>query len=300
MFGADKSLIDNWSLEQTAGILQFDADYYIGNEEELFSSIGGLSNFINAILLYKTPCYLLTGNEFTWQRFTNFKNNLESYIQSLEPIEKNFDYIKSHDKGANYYLLTSKYFDAELFLSSERSTKIMNKGIDQNDNLLFEVLEKIDNTISTKVELIDSKNLRCGIQNNFLLPSLTHYVLSQATSKNDLLEVILQIKRSKKIFNLNDKVYELHSNINSYTKFQKELNLILKKEFNENDSENTLSVGINVLFLALSKNINIDFLYQKTYMTYLKDIISCRTETYGLKKHISRIFGIDITKLNTL
>jgi hypothetical protein len=298
MINSNKSIIDNWSIEQAAGLMYYDIDFYEKNSHDFFSNIGGLSNFINSMLLYKQPHFLLTGNEFTWKRFTKFATLIDKHITPIEPLEKNYEfhtYLTNFDKGANYYLSIAKYYDAELFLCSDRSTSIIKSGVQENNNELINIFNRIDKIIYDKTELLDSSRIRFGIQDNFILPSLTHYVLSETSSQNDLLDVILELKRSNKILKINEQITELYSSVKSYTKFQKELNNILKKEFNEDyKSENNLNIGIKALFFSISKNFDFDFINNKTYITYLKDIVSCRTETYGLKKHVDRVFKTNI------
>ena len=53
-----KSLIDNWSLEQAGFLLEGNNDYLKISDQLFTKCIGGLSNYINSILLYDETNYL--------------------------------------------------------------------------------------------------------------------------------------------------------------------------------------------------------------------------------------------------
>lgn len=305
MIASKKSLVDNWSLEQAAGLLNNDINRFLSFGYDLFPLFGGLSNFINGMLLYEETTFLKNGNQSAWQRFSGFHNKISPFLTPAEAIENSNSFNSfffSEDCGAKYYLMMSKYLDAELFISTDRANKVLQQELPKLDNDFFKVMNVIDTDIEDKLEKNWVDKVKLGIKNNFLLPSLTQYVLRQTSSQDDFIEVLVQLKRSNEIFNLKQKITETCSDFTNYTKFQNEVDRLIKKQFNIKDKySTTLSVNINVLFLSITKTFDLDlefnFMRHKSYLTYLKDIIACRTEMFGLKKHLERIFKVDIEKL---
>lgn len=301
MINPTRCLIDNWSIDQAVGLLYEDPHSLVKGGYNILAHFGGLSNLISALILYEQPVFLKNGSEITWQDNNEAAGILLKYINPVaQPyvLEEYQSAFYSSDYGASYYMGISKHLNAELFISTERANKITQMGVKKNEAELLSLLKKIDIQIDKELENIWIENVRCGIQSNFLLPSLTHYVLSQSSSKDDLLEVILQIRRSNDVIKLKNKIAELYANSKNYMKFQEELDTLLKKQFNkEKKNNNSISLGIKVLFLSISKTVNIDFIKHKTYLTYLRDIMACRTETLGLKNHIERIFKIGWDKI---
>src|SRR5690554_4664585 len=106
----EKCLIDNWSLEQAAILLQ-GADYAsIVSTESFVSSLGGLSNFISALLLYDETKFVANGLEVNWFRYEWFKKNSLIYLNPYVPTDdyQKWKYhLKSSDLGAYNYLFTS-------------------------------------------------------------------------------------------------------------------------------------------------------------------------------------------------
>jgi hypothetical protein len=301
MITSSKCLIDNWSILQACNIIHA-SEYYRrmspGKAEELFEDFGGFSNLINSLLLYEIPCYLANGNESAWKKNELFAKRVLQHLHAELPVEtseKYYSFFSSEDNGAKFYLLMSRKLDAELYISADRSNAVIKNGLGKLDNDFLSLLNGIDEKIEENSKTNLNKRLTYGIQQNFVLPSLTHYVLSQATSVNDLLDVIIQLRTSKDILKVKEKVAEYSENIRSYTSFQKEVERLLNKQFNKDIKlESRLSINIKVLFLTYTNSINANFPRRKSYLTYLKDIIMCRTETFGLKKQIKRVFNIEL------
>ncbi|CAN5274504.1 hypothetical protein BH09BAC6_BH09BAC6_09020 [soil metagenome] len=297
MITSNKCLIDNWSIQEAITLLENDKEAF-GEPNDLFLRLGSFSNLINAILFYETPQYLENGNEIVWNKFDSQKYKILSYLEPAKPIDANYysaNYCYlSEDFGAGYYLMMANILNSELFVNPYRSSKIT-QCLPIPENSFNELLNIIDKKIDQETDNIWLSKVKCGIKNNFLLPSLTHYVLKLASTKDDLLDVVFQLKNSKEIQVLKTKIEEVSLNAKSYTIFQNEVEALLKKQFNkEHKGDMALSMDIKLLFFTLKKSIDFDFFQHKRHLVYLKDIIDCRTETFGLRKELERIFKIRI------
>lgn len=290
-----KSLIDNWSLQHAAIMLDNSYDITSLDDARFINSIGGLSNYINSILIYKDANYPENGFEEAWTNFEWFALNTTAYIKPLntELTSINWHNQQSYDdNGIQNYLITSEYFNCDLFIAPERAT-IINSNINQfiTENNFTCTLKKIDEEINIHRQSTWYDNVKVGISNNFLLPSLTHYVLSEATNADDLLTVIMQIKSSEKIDRIIEQITEITSSTDTAFKFQKDVEDLIKKNLNKPVSESKdWRVSVSALFLSISKAFNLDFFNRKEHLVFLKDIVKCRTEVNGLEKDLERIF----------
>jgi hypothetical protein len=290
-----KSLIDNWSLEQAGSLLDSSSDHFSLSEQEFINLLGGLSNYINAILLYDETNFLANGFESDWKRFGWFEKNTRIVITPIVPNNFDIDWDSEEsysDIGIRNYLISSKLLETDLFVSPERAEKMVNHNLKKTENNFNQVLAKIDEKIKSEKDSLWFENLKIGIDNNFSFPSLTHYVLSQATSSDDLLTVVMQLKESGKIKSIRTKIDDITSSIKNSTKFQKEVERLIKQNFGESPkTEKPWSLKFTVLFLTLTKSFSLDFFRRKEHLLFLKNIIACRTEAEGLRKDIKRVFG---------
>jgi len=295
MIDSQKSLIDNWSLEQAGSLLDDYSNSHSVSEQDFVSSLGGLSNYINSVLLYDETNYLANGFERDWVRFGWFEKNTSLIIKPINPDSLNIDWNSAasySDKGIKNYLVSSKRLATDLFISPERAQKIIDNGLPKIENNLIQTLVKIDEKIKSEKKTLWFDNLKVGIDRNFKFPSLTHYVFSEATNSEDLLRVIMQLKESGKVKSVRDKIDDITLSTIESSKFQKEVERLIKENFGESPkSENPWSIKFTVLFLTLTKSFNLDFFKRKEHLLFLKNIIACRTEAQGLNKHIKRIFG---------
>ena len=293
-----KCIIDNWSLEHAGFLLDNSKDIQIPNNKSFENSLGGLSNYINAILLYETPSFLKNGFESHWTRFTWFEQNTSSFFKSLDPIISKIDWESKEsyqDNGIGNYLTTSEIFNSDLFISPERSSEILEIKNPKINHNLITTLKKIDESILNKKEESWFENIKIGVDNNFLLPSLTQYVFSQASSLDDLLTVIMQLKSDGKITRIKKRIDEITTNTKSSIKFQREVENIVLESLDLTSKRNNLwSLKISAIFFTLSKSFNLNFFNRKEHIVFLKDISALRTENQNLKKDIKRIFNREI------
>lgn len=290
-----KSLIDNWSLELAGLLLDGSEDIFSISDAAFIDSLGGLSNYINAILLYDETSFLENGFEADWTRFDWFEKNTKIFVNAINPADLMIDWKSKEsysDKGIKNYLLSSKQLCLDLFISPERSNEITKNSLPEIEQKFNTVLKKIDGQIQIETDKLWFDDLKVGIDKNFKLPSLTHYVLSQASSSDDLLNVIIQLKEDGKINNIRAKINEITENTKTAAKFQKNIENIIKKEFGEkNNADRPWAINLTVLFLTLTRSFNFDFFNRKPYLLFLKDVIACRSEAYSLNDDIKRIFN---------
>lgn len=295
MNGLQKSLIDNWSLELAGVLLDGSEDLFSISDEVFIECLGGLSNYINALLLYDETSFLENGFEDEWTRFNWFKKNTTAFVNAINPAELRIDWKSEEsysDKGIKNYLISSEQLCLDLFISPERSNQITQNSLPKIEQEFNILLKKIDNQIQIETDQLWSNNVKVGIGKNFKLPSLTHYVLSEASNLDDLLTVIMQLKVSGKIDTIRSKVNEITMSTKSAARFQKDIENIIKDAFGiKNKSDRPWSIKLTVLFLTLTRNFNFDFFNRKEHLLFLKDVIACRSEAYGLAGDIQRIFN---------
>ena len=296
MNSLQKNLIDNWSLELAGQLLDGSEDIFSISDDAFIESLGGLSNYINAILLYDETNFLENGFEAEWTRFPWFEKNTKAYFNPIDPADLMIDWNSEEsysDKGIKNYLISSDQLCLDLFISPERATKITHNSISKIEQKLNTVLRKVDYKIQNEADQLWFDDLRIGIDKNFKLPSLTHYVLSEASNCNDLLKVIFQLKDSGKIDAIRSKIDEITISPKSAGKFQKDIENIIKNAFGvKTNSDRPWSIKLTVLYIiTLTKNFNFNFFKREKHLLFLKDIIACRSEANRLNKDIQRIFN---------
>lgn len=276
---------------------------------QLITGIGGISNLINSILFYDETYFIYTAKSYKWRSNDTFKQKITPYLTTKNELDSNLvlnselfrnitnqelqNYYDDDDNayGLSYYLLQSENYDAELYVSPERVELIEKIILPNYKNQGMKLFSKIDLLIGEQTEKLWNNDIKIGIQNNFILPSLTHYIFSQSSSNNDILDVLFQVKKSKEMKELRNILASSTSDLSNSLKFQNEVSYILKKLFGtDKDSKDSWVVGINVLFMNLEKPVNIDFQKKKNYITFLRNIIKCRIETNSLQEQIKRLF----------
>jgi hypothetical protein len=290
----EKCVIDNWSLEHAAILLDVNSDITAQKEISYENNLGGLSNFIQSLLLYKDRYFILNGFEKDWRKFSWFDSRIKSTIKGIALDEMGIDWESSAsyaDKGIRNYLSTSEYFESDLIVAPERADSILSLDLRSIMGRPFlELLREIDGKIIQEKDRVIFTDLKVGIQNNFIIPSLTQYVLSEATNRDDLLQVILQLRESKKIENIARKISEISSSVKESSKLQREVDSIIKKEFGNQPNGNEWSIGVSAMFLSIGKNLDLSFFDRREHIVFLKNLIKCRAEAHRLKKDFERIF----------
>jgi len=297
MNSLQKSLIDNWSLELAGLLLNGSEDLFSISDDAFIDSLGGLSNYVNAMLLYDETSFLENGFEADWTRFDWFEKNTKIFVNAINPADLMIDWGSKEsysDKGLKNYLISSKQLCLDLFISPERANQITKNSvpeIEQKFNTIT-ILKKIDDQIQLETAPLWFDDLKVGIDKNFRLPSLTHYVLSQASNPDDLLTVIIQLKESGTINTIRAKINEITVNTKIASRFQKDIENAIKKAFGlKNNSDRPWSIKVTILFLTLTRSFNFDFFNRKEHLLFLKNVIACRSEAYGLNDDIQRIFN---------
>jgi hypothetical protein len=292
MHKPNKCIIDNWSLEHAGLLLESSNDLGQKNNDSLVKNIGGLSNFINAILLYEESFFIMNGFEKDWKRFNWFDTNTSAFINGiqLDELTINWESPSSYeDKGIRNYLFSSRYFESDLLICPERSE------IDSNnrklDNAFVDTLKEIDKKIQLERDSSAFNKIKMGIDRNFQFPLITQYVLSEATTRDDLLTVIMQLKSDGKIARVINKIEEVTATSNGAGKFERDIQYLIKEAFGrQTDNQNELSISVSAYFLSISKSVNLNFFRRAEHLVFLKNLIACRSEAYRLEKDIQRIF----------
>ncbi|HMJ67384.1 MAG TPA: hypothetical protein VK508_00735 [Cyclobacteriaceae bacterium] len=289
-----KCIIDNWSLEH-AGVLLEDAnDLGQKTEESLIRNFGGLSNFIDAILLYEDSFFLMNGFEKDWKRFEWFDTNTSAFIEGIQTDELAINWTNAasyEDQGVGNYLLTSNYFESDLLICPERSET----GVVEWSKLtstFAEALELIDLKVWGEKNNTNFSKLQIGIESNFRLPSITQYVLAQASNRSDLLKVIMQLKSDGKLGRIIKEIEEITSTVKGAGRLEKDIDTLVKKAFGRKiKAAEDYSIGASAFGLGISKSFSLDFFRRDEYLVFLKHFIACRSEAFKLEKDFERIFG---------
>lgn len=294
MYSDTKCIIDNWSLEHAAIVLDGSYDYFESSLSSFSNHIGGLSNYINATLLYNVPSYLNNGFEGDWKRFVWFtKNNID--LLSLTDAEQFGIQWKSPesyaDKGISNYLLTSEFSASDLFVSPERASEFATIKKETISKAFQETLIGIDKKIEESHQKSWYKNIKVGVNSNFNLPSLTQYVLSLANSPVEIFTILSQLKTDGKVQRVYDKLEDISINSKKSGQLQRELELIIDHEFGGTlKQQNLLSLKIPVYFLSITVPLTMNFFNRKEHLIFLKNIIKSRVEANNLSENINRIF----------
>ncbi len=290
-----KSLLDNWSLEHAGVLLNGDTDIVSMPQDKFVKSFGGLSNYINAILLYNKTNYLSNGFEKEWTRFQWFAKNTVFYVEGLsaQSLEIDWESDESYsDQGISNYLKSSDSLGLDLFVSPERSTILKGKLLNKSTSTLDSLLKRIDDKILNEANALWFEDTQLGITENFMFPSLTQYVLSKTSRVDELLTVILQMKHDGKIEKVVNELNEIARDTKRSGKLQKEFESRIKRAFGDKSkSDTSFTLKISALFFSLNKTVNLNFFNRKEHFMFLNDIISCRAESGQLRKSIKRIFA---------
>lgn len=291
MQNTSRCIIDNWSLEH-AGILvdssidlnQIEGDVQIRN-------LGGLSNFINAILLYEDSFYVTNGFEKDWKRFSSFDKHASAHLNAVQLDELIINWTDNaayENKGIGNYLLTADYFESDLLVCPERSEITSSNNL---DGAFLETLKKIDKKILRERDESAFNSIKVGIEYNFRLPSLTQYVLSQASTREDLLKVIIQLKSDGKIRKVISEIEQITTTTKGAGKFESDIEYLVKKAFGRKvTGDNSWSVSVSVPFLGITKSIDMNFFRRSEHLVFLRNLIACRTEAFKLETDFKRIF----------
>jgi hypothetical protein len=293
MHKPNKCIIDNWSLTHAGFLLEDSSDLTNKDNNSLIRNLGGLSNFINALLLYEESFFIVNTFESHWKKFKWFDKNASAFIAGVELDELIINWTDKaayENKGIGNYLLTSRFFGSDLLVTPERSEEISVNHIGF-DNTFFETLQKIDKQILDERDSSDFSKIKIGIDSNFQFPSIMQYVLSEATNREDLLKVIMQLKSDGKIRRVIEKIEEITSTTKEAGKFIDDTEELVKKAFGRKiHSGNSSSISLSAFGLSISKTINPNYFRRKEHLVFLKNLIACRSEAYRLEKDIQRIF----------
>ncbi|WKZ59874.1 MAG: hypothetical protein QY309_18685 [Cyclobacteriaceae bacterium] len=248
-----KCIIDNWSLEHAGLLLDDSNDISQKSNDSIINNLGGLSNFINALLLYKDSHFIMNGFEKDWKRFEWFDKNASAFIKGIELDELTINWngpSAYENKGIHNYLFTSRYFESDLLVCPERSDEKM-LGDLTIDNSFAETLRLIDKKIAHEIDALNFRNTKIGISENFQFPSLLQYILSQASGRHDLLTVIMQLKSDGKIEKIVKEIEEITTTAKGAGKFQDDIERLVKKYFGKQTTgDNSWSISVSA-FLRL-------------------------------------------------
>lgn len=320
-----RCLIDNWSIENAATLLtggaseawqrvknggifivpdfEFEKSELINLLHDIDLYLGAFSNLVSAIILFDEIVYLKNGYEIGWMTGRNFSEQFTKIAVGENPPSvirndsKQKNDISENDKGLGYYCHTSKLLNAYPILSPARSDVIMKKANHKSLNyadFAFDVLSFIDINLKKCIESSDSKLLKFQFDSDFTLPALTHLVLSESSSRKDILEVAFQVRETPEARDFRKVLRETaldYENPLKYIKVLKDAkNAIDNIFFNSSSQEAVGSVGINLLFLSISFNIEKKLFKRERYTLFLKDIVRRRLETNIASDHIMRLF----------
>lgn len=241
----DKCIIDNWSIYLVSEFFKNypkylrDIQYSILNKEKegylnyLSKYFGSLSNIINGLVFYDKILYIETGNEYTWMENSLFMNEYENlFIPQKVPDEYSCLYDKtSSNKDTEFYILTAKILNSDLFISPSRADGILNSYNFSLPTVTNNLLESLDKKISECLREKDDSILRIGLESNQILPSLTQFVLNESSCMGDIFQTARQLRESNPVKEYRNKVIEIIESENrtkNYTKLKKNFEIIFE------------------------------------------------------------------------
>jgi hypothetical protein len=294
MYSDTKCIIDNWSLEHAAILLDGSYDYFQSSQDLFSNHVGGLSNYINAALLYESPRYLANGFEGDWKKFVSFSQNNTEVLGLADSNAFGIHWKSTEsyaDKGVSNYVIVSETSASDVFVSPERASEFKPVKTEEINRSFQEIVNGIDKKIEEVSQKSWLQNIKVGVKNNFSLPSLTQYVLSLANNPNEIFTIISQLKTDGRVQRVHDRIGEISRNSKKSGKLQRELELIINHEFGDDlKPSNSLSLKMPVYFLSVTVPINLNFFNRKEHLIFLKTIIKSRTEANSLSESINRIF----------
>ena len=225
---ASSCIVDNWSLECAALVLEDGlrsiqagkmffhlrvlGDHIaagIAREEGLPHHVtdldtpsvyfGAPSNVLNALVLFDSLGFADNGFDSAWRQYTEFAAKMSPLLHALAPPQDercayNGDLALG---GARFYLEMARTHGADILLNPVRSGlmgKALNIGSFSYREYVEDLLSAVDNEVKTKLTESPSEILRMGAIPNLSLPPVFHMVLSNASSRTDVLDVAIQMR----------------------------------------------------------------------------------------------------------
>lgn len=320
-------LVDNWSLECAASLLEegieqirrdIMTDYLNDISQSMLAGVsvtpenyrtyvnddsiffGALSNILNAIVLFDDVIYVRNGFEFAWQRFSTFYSETNDVLKGVDysKLDKSAtvkDY-NSSNFGVPFYCYLAKAFGCDLLVNPLRAEQLIKEAMTKNityGELAFDLLESLDKSLKEKTDDLKSRVLTQNIIKNLSLPSLTNLVLSEAATSSEILTVARQMKHSSKVVDfrntLKECLHDLKASTNYSTMLNNAASAIESAISKVQHKKEVGSIGINILFISLSYNIN-KWFQKENYTIFLRDIAKCRLELDGNNSHVQRLF----------
>ena len=128
-----------------------------------------------------------------------------------------------------------------MFFTKSRDSilaKLPIQEIQQKTILNNELFEKIDIEIEESVNKLWFESSKIGILNNFVLPSLTHLVLAEASNKNDIIDITIQIKNSDQFKSLKNTIESAKDDFDDIVTLQNGINALLSKMLKKYQTKN--------------------------------------------------------------
>jgi hypothetical protein len=321
-----KCIIDNWSLEYAAELLENGLKRIQGRKvaehldrmkgyseggvfpmEEVPSGLieidtptvylSALSNLLNGIVLFDQLVYVANGFEGTWRRYAEFEKKIHKQVDPLNPagMPDSVFYSDLVFGGIAYYLEMSKIHSCDVLLNVYRSTQLT-KNLNL-ENLTYkdyidDLLKSVDSEVKKKLDKSSSPLMRLGALANLRIPPIMHFVLSNSSSRNDILETAFQIRDLKTMKSLREKMDKIASSASSADQ-----HFLLISELDEiagNLHREIYKGGISGSLGLSIPGISIGFGWKKKrcakdHRMFLKKLLWCRMEMNGAKKSIDRI-----------
>jgi len=230
-FGMNRCIIDNWSLanaawlleggltgiqaDETAWHLRALDDHIVGGSpsgDELphhaqgidtpSAYLGSLSNLATGILLFDSLAFVENGFERSWTTYEVFTNETSDLLVPLAaPPRLDSEYYGDQIVGGlNFYLYMAKTHSCDVMLNPVRSSHLTQElRLDDLSHLDYiqDLLQAVDCEVRKRIESSPSRIVRLGAIANLRLPPILHLVLSQCTSRADILEVARQMRNLK-------------------------------------------------------------------------------------------------------
>ncbi len=168
--------------------------------------------------------------------------------------------------------------------------------------LATDLVNAVDNAMTRKATALESEILLESVKANLSIPSLLGLVISEATSRDDVLDVAIQVRGRTEVKLLRRLLTECVGDVRKSSEYMRAVNEA-KRAVDSLAGEPrarkwSLSWGLQAVFASLSISVD-DFLVgRERYVIFLRDLARCRAEMNGVQRHLKRVFGVTEADLN--
>lgn len=264
------------------------------------SCVVSLANVLTTMVLFDGLSYIGNGFEQSWQRYTDFSSCLGNVLTRLPADDEDVNdfYGDVVLGGLRFYLHMAQLHDTDVIMNPRRST-LMSQNLRLNNpaysDYVEDLLSVLDEEVKKKLLHSPSRLLKAHAFPNLSLPPVFHFVLSNASSKGDVLRVAHQVRDLKPCAKLRSVIQSISTATcedGAYASLVDEVRSLTSDLHREVSSgRRSGSIGAS-LFGLLTFSWNIEKMLRPTdHRVFLRDLIRCRMDISKNRDLISRVLA---------